>query len=165
MLSTFHLFIIPCMAAYLLTWTTYGTWLPGDQRGWMDKHQPGVRQKAEPQREISARFRMTETAIILDNHQRRQAEESLIDTCAYRGWKLRAYSVATNHVHLVISIPDNLSPMESLRIFKSYASKTLNNNHSPQRRHWWTRGGSARRLFDPAAIDAAIRYVENQSGK
>jgi hypothetical protein len=23
--------------AYYLTWTTYGTWLPGDERGWVAK--------------------------------------------------------------------------------------------------------------------------------
>ena len=23
--------------AYFLTWTTYGTWLPGDERGWSRK--------------------------------------------------------------------------------------------------------------------------------
>ncbi|MCA9109357.1 MAG: hypothetical protein KDA52_05390 [Planctomycetaceae bacterium] len=22
--------------AFFLTWTTYGTWLPGDERGWVD---------------------------------------------------------------------------------------------------------------------------------
>ena len=24
--------------AYFLTWTTYGTWLPGDGRGWVEKN-------------------------------------------------------------------------------------------------------------------------------
>jgi hypothetical protein len=23
--------------AYFLTWTTYGTWLPGDERGWVER--------------------------------------------------------------------------------------------------------------------------------
>jgi hypothetical protein len=23
--------------AYFLTWTTYGSWLPGDERGWVEK--------------------------------------------------------------------------------------------------------------------------------
>ena len=26
--------------AYFLTWTTYGTWLPGDERGWNRKVNP-----------------------------------------------------------------------------------------------------------------------------
>jgi len=26
---------LPEPLAYFLTWTTYGTWLPGDERGWV----------------------------------------------------------------------------------------------------------------------------------
>lgn len=29
--------------AYLITWTTYGTWLPGDRRGWVEAGEPGIR--------------------------------------------------------------------------------------------------------------------------
>ena len=28
--------------AFLLTWTTYGTWSPGDERGWNRKGKPGA---------------------------------------------------------------------------------------------------------------------------
>ena len=28
--------------AYFLTWTTYGTWLPGDERGWNRKGVPEI---------------------------------------------------------------------------------------------------------------------------
>ena len=28
--------------AYFLTWTTYGTWLPGDERGWNRKGAPEI---------------------------------------------------------------------------------------------------------------------------
>jgi len=28
---------MPDPLAYFLTWTTYGTWLPGDERGWVLK--------------------------------------------------------------------------------------------------------------------------------
>ena len=29
--------ILPEPLAYFLTWTTYGTWLPGDERGWVKR--------------------------------------------------------------------------------------------------------------------------------
>jgi hypothetical protein len=32
--------------AYFLTWTTYGSWLPGDQRGWVAK--PGQFRAPDP---------------------------------------------------------------------------------------------------------------------
>jgi len=28
--------------AYFITWTTYGTWLPGDERCWVDKHTAAI---------------------------------------------------------------------------------------------------------------------------
>jgi hypothetical protein len=27
---------LPAPLAYFITWGTYGTWLPGDQRGWVE---------------------------------------------------------------------------------------------------------------------------------
>jgi hypothetical protein len=29
---------LPDPLAYFLTWATYGTWLPGDERGWIQYH-------------------------------------------------------------------------------------------------------------------------------
>ena len=29
--------------AYFLTWTTYGTWLPGDERGWIEAGKLGTK--------------------------------------------------------------------------------------------------------------------------
>jgi hypothetical protein len=31
---------MPEALAYFLTWTTYGTWLPGDERGWVQYSYP-----------------------------------------------------------------------------------------------------------------------------
>ena len=45
--------------AYLLTWTTYGTWLPGDDRGWTEK--PGQFREPDLEHEHRALLRMTET--------------------------------------------------------------------------------------------------------
>ena len=33
---------MPAPLAYLITWTTYGTWLPGDQRGWVEDGTFGI---------------------------------------------------------------------------------------------------------------------------
>ena len=39
---------MPEPLAYYLTWTTYGTWLPGDERGWVWR---GKVSAARPQRQ------------------------------------------------------------------------------------------------------------------
>src|SRR5437667_5485845 len=74
--------------AYFLTWTTYGTWLPGDERGWVEK--PGQFREPAPQRQQAARQRMTEPALTLDVEQRRLVEDTIADHCRIRGWHLHA---------------------------------------------------------------------------
>jgi hypothetical protein len=54
--------------AYFLTWPTYGTWLPGDERGWT-QYRRGW-QLPDAARELEAEARMTEDACRLDVEQR-----------------------------------------------------------------------------------------------
>lgn len=46
--------------AYFITWTTYGTWLPGDPRGWVEYHHG--HQLPDPILELESRMLMTEDA-------------------------------------------------------------------------------------------------------
>ena len=56
------------LLAFFLTWTTYGSWLPGDERGWVDNR--GNIMAADPERERDAAERMVETELTLDRQQR-----------------------------------------------------------------------------------------------
>ena len=47
--------------AYYLTWTTYGLWLPGDERGWVAK--PGQFRAPDAKRKEAAQQRMTEPCL------------------------------------------------------------------------------------------------------
>ena len=55
--------------AFFITWTTYGTWLPGDRRGWAKKKVWRI-QQPNPELERACRERMTEDAVILTWEQR-----------------------------------------------------------------------------------------------
>lgn len=46
---------------YLLTWTTYGSWLHGDERGWVQSGQSGI-QEPDRQRQTIVQARMTDQA-------------------------------------------------------------------------------------------------------
>src|SRR5947209_7213011 len=89
--------------AYFLTWTSYGTWLPGDERGWVDK--PGQFRTPDKQRELAARRLMTETAFSLDLDQRLVVEATITDHCRIRGWHLHAVNARGQHVHVVVTAP------------------------------------------------------------
>jgi len=62
------------------SWVTYGTWLPGDVRGWV-KYQAGWH-FPDPIREREAKALMTEDAYILTREQRRAVEAQISETWA-----------------------------------------------------------------------------------
>ena len=80
--------------AYFLTWTTYGTWLPGDERGWVAK--PGQFQAPNVDTKRAAQRLMTESELTLDVEQRRLVEDTIAAHCRIRGWHLHAVNAARN---------------------------------------------------------------------
>jgi hypothetical protein len=88
--------------AFHLIWTTYGTWLPGDARGWVEAGVPGV-QPPDPGREDRARELMAESAVVLSPEQRRIVTQTIQDHARVRGWVLHAVNVRSNRVHVVVT--------------------------------------------------------------
>jgi len=161
-----------CDRFWLLTWTTYGTWLPGDRRGFVsnvaDDDGSGVRfnqpstpytRDVRPLREFA--IAQSGEPVLLTAEQAATALEQFRDTAAYRGWTLFAAAVMRNHIHLVVGVLGDPEPETLLRDFKSYASRKLNETFG-RRDRWWTESGSRRKLPDWNAVVAASRYVENQ---
>lgn len=88
--------------AFFLTWTTYGTWLPGDDRGWNRKHE-GKIQKCNPELEAAARLKMTEPEFHLNKMHRDIVKETIEKHCKIRGWHLHIANPRSNHVHVVVT--------------------------------------------------------------
>jgi hypothetical protein len=91
--------------AFFLTWTTYGTWLPGDERGWVAK--PGQFREPDANLEQEDSRRMTQPAVTLDPKQRQLVERTIADHCQIRGWHLHVVNCLTNHVHVVVTAAEN----------------------------------------------------------
>jgi hypothetical protein len=89
--------------AFFSTWTTYGTWLPGDQRGWYRAGR-GL-QEPDAMRRLEAALLMTESALTLDAEQRRVVEKTIADHCMIRKWTLRGVNCRSNHVHVAVTAP------------------------------------------------------------
>jgi hypothetical protein len=92
---------LPDPLAYFLTWSSYGTWLPGDERGWIEyRHGWNL---PSPALELESKARMTEDACRLDPHQRKEVELQIEETCRFRGWTLHAVNCRSNHLHVVVT--------------------------------------------------------------
>jgi REP element-mobilizing transposase RayT len=148
--------------AYFLTWTTYGTWLPGDKRGWVDHSRTHGEVVDGPNRILQrgARSLMPEAEVTLDADQRAVVEAALRDCLHKQSWHEHAISARSNHVHAVVTAYD-VPPGKVMGILKASATKCLNTTFTPRKR-WWTHEGSKRILFTEEALGNAIRYVLGQ---
>jgi hypothetical protein len=63
----------------LITWTTYGTWLPGDGRGW--HRRTGGVQVPRPLLEQWCRAQMKGEAVLLEPHGRQVVEAACREHC------------------------------------------------------------------------------------
>jgi REP element-mobilizing transposase RayT len=160
---------------WLLTSTTYGTWLPGDRRGFVSRVRAGEGPRVEhdvprtPYDANMAGLRSSARANLKGAPVYFTAEQAVLllaqfqETAAYRGWSLQAVAIMANHFHLIVGVAGDPDPEVLLKDFKSYGSRALNRRYSrPSSGTWWTQSGSKRKLPDEAALRAAIEYVRNQ---
>jgi hypothetical protein len=161
--------------ALLITWTCYGTWLPGDRRGSVSNTllpEGGFRPKENvpgtpysPPDEFTyhrARTLQKEETVFLTTKQAEVAAASLCRAAQTRGWRILRGAIIPNHVHVVVMNcpPDGPAVRRTL---KGNCQADLN-DHVGQNRRWWTAGGSDRYKNNWPAIDAAVEYVANQPG-
>jgi Transposase IS200 like len=142
--------------AYFLTWTTYGSWLPGDARNWYKKRD-GI-QLPNPNLELRAALRQKENAVVLNTTQRQTVETTIACHCTLRKWNLHVVNCRTNHVHVVVTA--NCPPQQVRVQFKAWCTRKLQ-EHDSERKHWWSERGWDRFLDDEPALLAAIHYVRD----
>lgn len=160
---------------WLLTWTTYGTWLPGDQRGFVSPvpqddgprirrntpHTPCDRDMPELKKE--AKSLLKGPPVFLGLPQAQPLFEQFQETSTYRAWTLIATGIMRAHIHLLVGVPGDPDPEAILRDYKAYGSRSLNHRFSrPKSGTWWTEGGSKRIKRSDKEIFNAVRYVARQ---
>jgi hypothetical protein len=136
---------------WLLTWTTYGSWLPGDARGFVSNvaddqgkatrhNTPGTPCDADhPGLRHYASSLLRGEPLLLTAEQAPVLLKQFQETAAFRHWLLVAVAIMRNHVHLMVGVPGDPDPADLLRDFKSYGSRALNRvRNKPQSGTWWT---------------------------
>src|SRR5262245_23937748 len=160
---------------WLITSTTYGTWIPGDRRGFVSTVRDGEGPRLRHNEfgapydanmsglQASAQLLMKGLPILLSSEQAAIVLAQFRETCAFREWELQAAAVMANHFHAVISAGENVRSEAILRDLESYASRVLSCRFAkPASDTWWTESGSRRPLPNELALENAIEYVRNQ---
>jgi REP element-mobilizing transposase RayT len=87
------------MLACMLTWTTYGTWLQGDRRGYVKNAEV---LPADDDRYRANQIQMKCQVVRLSMKQRSIVQKTIVEVASKAGHNIFALAVATNHVHLLI---------------------------------------------------------------
>jgi len=141
--------------ATMLTVTTYGTWLRGDRRGWVDD---GKILPADPDLESADRSRMKYPPYLFSRDRRYDIGtfigESLI---ARLELSIHALHVGTWHAHIVVGATHH-HISEVAKCAKDAVRYGLRAG-----RPIWTADFDNRFCFDIRAVLARIRYVERHN--
>jgi REP element-mobilizing transposase RayT len=153
---------------YLITFTTYGTWLHGDNRGSVDKeHNQYSSAFLTPAPKLQAKEKtsLKNPPFLLEQSQREIVLKTILHVCEFREWFAHAVHVRSNHVHIVVSGEEK--PEKMMVIFKAYATRAIreNGNGGTIIKKYWTRHGSTKYLWTKESLESAIRYVKNEQGK
>jgi REP element-mobilizing transposase RayT len=156
---------------WLLSWTCYGNWLPGAQRGFVGNVRelgeqvvhniPGTPYDADmPRLEAWVREQMTGPPVTLERPEAEALVAQYQETARIRQWGLQAASVMFNHTHIVVGVPGDPDPQTILETFKSWATRAVKKIRPiPPNGTFWTVNGSKRKLPDENAVRAGVIYV------
>jgi REP element-mobilizing transposase RayT len=145
------------MVGYMVTWTTYGTWLPGDKRGYVKR---GKVLPGDPKINQASRRLQISTTIILNSKQKTIIRNAILQEAERIGQKIEALAVCTNHIHLVAR-PFEESIESIVSRYKNVAIFALCKNGPVKR--IWTRGFDKRFCFNEKSLNQKIEYVKRHA--
>lgn len=139
---------------YMLTWTTYGSWLQGDKRGWV---KDGKIYSGNPALENANRQLMKAKPVTLTKNQRIFAAQAIINKATKLNQKLFALAVCDNHIHIVLENTD--LPVGRVVSYYKNAARVVLQEQGFQGK-LWTRGFDKRYCMNTDELNAKIAYVQ-----
>ncbi len=145
------------VVGYMLTWTTYGTWLQGDERGWVKdsvimKGSSGLLQKNNQS--------LKQSAIWMNDDQRAIVRGAIVESSKRIKQELLAITVRSNHVHIVV-LNTNIPIGKIVHRYKRASTYALGINGFVGK--VWTGGYDVRYCFDENSLRTRIGYVLRQA--
>jgi REP element-mobilizing transposase RayT len=138
----------------MVTWTTYGTWLQGDERGYVRE---GKIYGGNPRLEQRNKENQTGNTIKLTKQQKDIVRKAIMEEAHKLGQKVHSIAVCTNHVHMVVSyIRDGIE--KSVKHYKNASLVALRKDGFVGR--VWTRGYDKRYCFDEKSLKNRIEYIK-----
>jgi REP element-mobilizing transposase RayT len=141
------------MVGYMVTWTTYGTYLQGDKRGYV---RDGRILSADTGLEEANKKLQKSGLVRLTAEQKKAVEDAVLKEAERIGQQILAMAVCSNHIHLVVG-KGNESIESAVSRYKNVSTCALKKTGLTKR--IWTRGFDKRFCFSGEQIEQKIKYV------
>jgi REP element-mobilizing transposase RayT len=145
------------LLGYMLTWTTYGSWLQGDQQGYVkdSKVLP-----ASPALESANKTRLQSPQFKLNTFGKNIVRSAMTEEAKKLGQKIYAVSTYSNHVHLVVNHIE--LPIEKVvSHYKNAARLALRDAGFCGK--IWTRGFDKRFCYSEMGLMEKVAYVRKHN--
>jgi len=142
---------------YMITWTTYGTWLQGDLRGYVKN---GKTLPADKLLSNAGARKLFQKPVRLSKTQQKIVRNAILTEAKKLNQNIFALAATSNHIHIVAEyIPKPISSIVSY--YKNAARLALRTKANLVR--VWTKGYDKRYCFDKASLRKRIDYVRAHS--
>ncbi len=139
---------------YMLTCSTYGTWLPGDERGYVEHGRVSGMNEGLYNKSINC---LKQKKIELNDKQREIVKKAIREEAERLGHMVYTIAVDRDHVHVVLGYAP-IAVSEVVARCKNTARMALKKEGFSGR--LWARGYDKRYCFDEEALVARVEYVE-----
>jgi len=136
-----------------LTWTTYGSWLQGDERGWVKN---GRILQPDNKLYLTNKQKLKGTPVKLKESQKRLVKEIILAESKRINQKICAFAVCSDHIHIVAeSCSESISQI--VQRYKRVSTYALQKNGFNGK--VWTKGYDKRYCFRVKDLRIRINYV------
>jgi len=144
------------LVGYMVTWTTYGSWLPGDKRGYVENGR--VLEGNKPILKACEKLQKYPT-VKLNQSEKEIVRAAILKEAERIGQKIETLAVRTNHIHLAAR-PGEKSIERTVSMYKSAATRAL---RSRRKGPVWTKSFDKRFCFSEADLSSRIKYIRNHN--
>ncbi len=145
------------MIGYMFTWTTYGTWLQGDMRGYVKN---GKVLRGNENLQTTNRRSQKDKLVRLTKENRQIVRKAILKESERLGQTIYSIAVCSNHVHIVANRIDEKIGKVAGR-YKRAGTAALKENGFIGK--VWTKGYDKRFCFDEKSLRDKINYVRRHN--
>ena len=140
----------------MVTWTTYGSWLPGDKRGYVQNGRVLEGNKSICK---ACEKLLKYPAIKMNQSEKEIVRAAILKEAERINQKIETLAVCTNHIHIAAR-PGAKSIERTVCMYKSAATRALRNwRKGPV----WTKSFDKRFCFSEADLASRIKYIKNHN--